>query len=161
MNPGGVRMNLNPGPVSVAGVYELQPFGNTLVTLQLSGAELLRVIEDMCDFTITSYTDKTPETALIYVSGVSFRLEVAAKKGSRLSEVQVGRPGAYTGLDPAGSYKLVVNSFMAAGGDKNFTLKELAAKQYDTGFIDSEVTLEYVQGKTLRNAAEKRVVQKL
>ena len=51
MNPGGVRTNLNPGLVSVAQVYELQPFGNTLVTLPLSGAELLRVIEDMCDFT--------------------------------------------------------------------------------------------------------------
>ena len=47
---------------------------------------------------------------------------------------------------------------MAAGG-QNFTLKELAAPQHDTGFIDSEVTLEYVLGRTLRNTAEVRVSQ--
>ncbi len=38
MNPGGVRTNVNPGTITVAQVYELQPFGNTLVTVDLKGS---------------------------------------------------------------------------------------------------------------------------
>jgi hypothetical protein len=159
MNPGGVRTNLNQGPVSVAQVYELQPFGNTLVTLNVTGADLLKVLEDMSDYTINAYTDKTIDNALIYVSGATFLLEVKAPKGSRIKELKLGKPGAYTALDPAKRYKLVVNSFMAGGGDKNETLKALASAQYDTGIVDSEATLEYLQGKNLNNAQELRVRQ--
>jgi 5'-nucleotidase len=159
MNPGGVRTNLNPGQVSVAQVYELQPFGNTLVTLSLAGSDVLKVFEDMCDYTVTSYTDKTAATALIYVAGATFTLDIKAAKGSRVKDARVGKQGAYAPLDPSKSYMLVVNSFMASGGDKNDTLKTLAARQYDTGFIDSEATLEYLQGKTLQNASEIRVSQ--
>ena len=92
---------------------------------------------------------------------MTFQLDAGVSKGSRLSAVKVGRPGAYAPLEAAKTYKLVVNSFMAAGGDKNTTLKELAARQYDTGYVDSEATLEYLKGKTLGSEAEQRVLQKL
>jgi 5'-nucleotidase len=158
MNPGGVRTNLNPGPLSVAQVYELQPFGNTLVTIDLSGTDVVKVLEDMTGYTISRY-EKKPDTAFVYVAGVRFTLEVNAAKGQHVNDVQVQKAdGAYEPLRPDGTYKVVVNSFMAAGGDMNNTLKAASGK-VDTGFIDSEATLEYLQGKTLSNRGEERVRQ--
>lgn len=156
MNPGGVRVDLPEGNLTVAQIYELQPFGNTLVTLNVSGADLIKVLEDMTDFCITSY-GKDAGTAYAYVSGLRFTLMVSAAKGARVLNVQVeGADGAWAALDPAATYSLVVNNFMAGGGDKNFTLGALSDK-YDTGFIDSEAMLDYVAGKELKNISESRI----
>jgi 5'-nucleotidase/UDP-sugar diphosphatase len=158
MNPGGVRTNLGSGPVSVAQVYELQPFGNTLVTLDLTGAGVVNVLEDMCDFTVSRY-EKSRGTAYVYVAGLRFTLFVNAPKGRRVRNVEVrDTGGAYEPLETARVYKTAVNSFMASGGDKNDTLKEAPGK-YDTGYVDSEATLEYLNGKTLVNRSEERVRQ--
>jgi len=156
MNPGGVRVDLSPGELSVARVYELQPFGNTLVTVSVTGGELVQVLEDMADFTITSYGTK-PGTHFLYVSGMTLSLDTAKARGSRVSQVSIRQAGgAYAPLSGGAKYNLVVNSFMAAGGDKNFTLAGLKDK-YDTGFVDSEAMLSYVEGKTLSNIPEERV----
>ncbi len=158
MNPGGVRVDLIAGDISVAKVYELQPFANTLVTADLTGAEVVKVLEDMTGFCIASYGVK-PDTAYAYVSGVKFTLMVNAAAGSRVKDVMVKRAdGSYAPIDPAKKYKVVVNNFMADGGDKNFTLAKLPAdRKYDTGFIDSEAMLDYVLGKTLKNSGEERI----
>jgi 5'-nucleotidase len=155
-NPGGVRINLNQGPISVAAVYELLPFANTLVTLPLKGADLVKVIEDGADYQLSRYgTD--PNNAYLYVSGVRFTLELARPKGQRVTGVEVrGAGGAYAPLDPSAVYKVVVNNFMAAGGDRYDTLKEAGGK-YDTGFNDAEVFMEYIRDKTLVNLPEERI----
>jgi 5'-nucleotidase len=154
MNPGGVRVDLAAGDVSVAQVYELQPFANTIMTMDLTGEEVVRALEDMTDFCITSY-GKKPETAFVYVSGVKLTLLVNEPLGARVKDVQVKKNGVYAPIDPAQKYKIVVNNFMGTGGDKNFTLGKIAAnRKIDTGFIDSDVMLEYVLGKTLKNPTE-------
>ncbi len=155
-NPGGVRININQGPISVATVYELLPFANTLVTMSLKGSDLVETIEDGADFQISRYgTD--PDNAYIYVSGVRFTLELAKPKGQRVSGVQVKGPdGTWAPLDPEAVYKVVVNNFMAAGGDRYDTLKDVPGK-YDTGFNDAEVFMEYIKGKTLVNLPEVRI----
>ncbi len=156
MNPGGVRTDLTPGDLTVARVYELQPFGNTLVTATVTGQQLVSVLEDMADFTVTGY-GKDLATHHLYVSGVTLSLDAGEVKGKRITDVQVRqKDGAYAPLDPAARYTLVVNSFMAAGGDKNATLAGLAGK-YDTGYIDSEAMLAYIEGKSLANLPEVRV----
>lgn len=158
MNPGGVRVDLDSGDISVAKVYELQPFANTLVTLDVTGEEVQKILEDMTDFSITRYT-KAPETAYVYVSGLTMTLLVNNAKGSRVTEVMVkAKDGSWKPLDPKGTYKLVVNNFMADGGDTNLTLGAIPkARKYDTGYVDSEAMLDYVLGKTLKETKEERV----
>jgi len=158
MNPGGVRVDLAAGDISVARVYELQPFANTLMTIDLNGAEVVKVLEDMTDFCITSY-GKAEATAYVYVSNLKMTLLVNGAKDARVKDVQVkGKDGAYKAIDPTATYKVAVNNFMGTGGDKNFTLGALpASRRYDTGFIDSEAMLDYVMGKTLANIPEIRV----
>jgi 5'-nucleotidase/UDP-sugar diphosphatase len=155
-NPGGVRININQGPISVATVYELLPFANTLVTMSLKGSDLVKTIEDGADFQISRYgTD--PNNAYLYVSGVRFSLELAKPKGQRVTGVEVkSASGAYAPLDPNAVYKVVVNNFMAAGGDRYDTLKDIPGK-YDTGFNDAEIFMEYIRNKTLVNLPEERI----
>jgi 5'-nucleotidase len=155
-NPGGVRININQGPISVATVYELLPFANTLVTVPLKGSDLVKTLEDGADFQISRYgTD--PGNPYIYVSGVRFSLELGKPKGQRVTGVQVKAPdGSWAPLAPEAVYKVVVNNFMAAGGDRYDTLKEAPGK-YDTGFNDAEVFMEYIKGKTLVNLPEARI----
>jgi hypothetical protein len=58
-----------------------------------------------------------------------FRLEAAKPMGQRIQNVRVKTgTGAYEPIDPEAVYKVVVNNFMAAGGDRYDTLKEAAGK---------------------------------
>jgi 5'-nucleotidase len=158
MNPGGVRVDLVSGDISVAQVYELQPFANTLMTMELTGDEVVKTLEDMSDFCIVSY-GKKPDTAYVYVAGVKMTLMVNQPVGSRVKDVMVKKAdGSFAPIDSAKKYKVVVNNFMGTGGDKNFTLGKISGdRKYDTGFIDSEAMLDYVLGKTLKNSGEERV----
>ena len=156
MNPGGVRINLLQGPVSVATVYELQPFGNTLVTVNLKGSDVVKAFEDMIDMQIGGKAVDA-SNPLIYVSGARFSVDVKKAKGERVTGVTVkDAKGAESALDSNGTYKVVVNNFMAGGGDKNVTLGAATGK-YDTGFVDSEAFLDFVQGKELSNIKENRI----
>ncbi len=154
-NPGGVRININQGPISVATVYELLPFANTLVTLPLKGSDVVKTLEDGTDFQVSRYgTD--PDNPYIYVSGISFTLDVSKPKGERVQNVRVKTGNGYAPIDPEAVYKVVVNNFMAAGGDRYDTLKDAPGK-YDTGFNDAEVFMEYIKGKVLVNTPEERI----
>jgi len=118
----------------------------------------MKVLDDMTDFCIVAYGKKA-ETAYVFLAGAKMTLFVNAAKGERVKDVQVRKAdGSWAALDLAATYKVVVNNFMAGGGDKNFTLEKIpAARKYDTGFIDSEAMLDYVMGKRLMNLSEERV----
>jgi 5'-nucleotidase len=158
LNPGGVRVDMVAGNISVGGIYRLLPFGNTLVNIKMNGKEIVAALEDMADFSITTY-GKAEATAYVYVSGVKFALNVNAAKGARVKDVWVKvMPGIWHLLTDADTYTVTVNNFMAAGGDKNNTLMAIpAARKVDTGFIDAEAMLEFVTGKTLMNQGAIRV----
>ncbi|MEW5816003.1 MAG: 5'-nucleotidase C-terminal domain-containing protein [Spirochaetota bacterium] len=155
-NPGGVRININQGPISVATVFELLPFANRLVTVPLKGSDVINVLEDGVDFQVSRYgTD--PNNPFLYVSGIKFSIAVSKSKGGRIQNVVVkDKDGKYSPINVNATYKVVVNNFMADGGDKNDTLKNAAGK-YDTGFNDAEVFMEYIKDKRLKTIAEERI----
>ena len=115
-----------------------------------------KLIADGVDFQIARYgTD--PDNPYLYVSGIRFTLELAAAKGERITEVNVlNTDGDYEPIEADKIYKVVVNNFMAAGGDRYDTLKEAGGK-YDTGFNDAEIFMEYIRDKTLVNLPEERI----
>jgi 5'-nucleotidase / UDP-sugar diphosphatase len=153
-NVGGVRIDLLPGPLTTAKVYEVIPFGNTLVTFKATGAEIARIFEDGIDFGLSKYGD-FPANPLLYVSGATLSVAPSNPKFSRVSDVKVQGPdGSWAELDPNASYTMVVNNFMAAGGDKYDTLKAIADKK-DTGYVDAEAFFAFVKDKTLVNPEER------
>ncbi|QSQ24310.1 bifunctional metallophosphatase/5'-nucleotidase [Pyxidicoccus parkwayensis] len=104
MNPGGIRADLPPGPLTFGQVYEVLPFDNTVAVLQLSGAELRRLLE------LATNTDRG---AVFPVSGVELTLGKCPGP-QRLQGVTLagGAP-----LEPGKTYRVALPDFLARGGD--------------------------------------------
>jgi 2',3'-cyclic-nucleotide 2'-phosphodiesterase (5'-nucleotidase family) len=125
MNPGGVRADLTvneisggeqPGEVTYGEGFTVQPFGNLLVTMDLRGDQIERLLEQQ-----TRQDAQGNTTALIFgVSrGFTFGYNPNAPIGDRIDPASIRLNG--TVLDPAASYRIVTNSFLADGGD-SFTV---------------------------------------
>src|SRR5690606_40304449 len=111
INSGGVRTRFTPaedGSVTYGQIFALQPFGNTLVVLELSGADLKRLLEEQ-------FTDASPaaikQSLLIPSDGFGFAYDRTRPPGERIVAMTLeGRP-----VDPAGTYRVTVNNFLASG----------------------------------------------
>lgn len=104
-NPGGLRTDLRAGPVAWGDLFAAQPFGNDLVAMTLTGADLLALLE--------AQWRGGPEGTVLQVSGLSYAWSASAPAGRRVREVWV----ADKPLDRAARYRVVVNGFLAGGGD--------------------------------------------
>ena len=144
-NSGGVRIDLNPGDLTIGTAYELLPFANTMLNLEMSGAEIKTALEQGIENALcglpTSYIPSTG--AFPYAAGLRWDVDLTTPNGSRLSNIQVQDPdGTWRPLTDDETHTVVVNSFMATGGDGYFILEDLADRQTDTyidyaqGFID-------------------------
>lgn len=142
-NAGGVRVDVPAGPYTIGDAYTLLPFANTLVNLDLSGAEIRQVLEEAVDFAITpgGSTGAYP-----YASGVRWKVNLNAPFGGRLLDLEVKLKGAnaWSPIDEGATYKVVTNSFIAAGRDGYLTFGKATEEgrtvdtfiDYAQGFID-------------------------
>lgn len=132
MNNGGIRRPLPAGPITYADLFELQPFGNRLVTLTVTGDVILRALEHALDERGTD----------AQVSGLRVFYDPDARDGSQIlgAELDDGTP-----LDPAATYTVAVNDFMAQGGSGYGMLVE-ASEVVETGIVDFDALVEYLEG---------------
>jgi len=133
VNNGGIRRPLLAGPITYETLFELQPFGNRLVTLRLSGTELRAAVEH-------SIHEDGVDSQL---SGMRARYDSSAPRGSRLVSLELfdGTP-----VSPTETYSVTVNDFMAVGGG-GYTMFLDAEETVDTGIIDLDALIEYVSGQ--------------
>jgi 5'-nucleotidase len=128
INSGGVRATFRPaadGSVTYGQIFALQPFGNSLVVLEMSGADLRRLLEQQ-------FSDATPATVkqsvLIPSDGFTFSFDRSKPIGQRVTAMALrGQP-----IDPAASYRVTVNNFLASGGD-GFSVLSTARPVADAG----------------------------
>ena len=117
MNPGGVRADLAPAPdgsVTYGQIFAVQPFGNSLVVKTMTGAQIRAVLEQQ--FNSGANTTASPRV-LLPSSGLTYSYSLSAAAGSRITGLSLNG----TAIDPAASYRVTMNSFLATGGD-NFTV---------------------------------------
>lgn len=113
MNPGGVRSDLRctggppPCNLSYGEVFTMQPFGNNITVMTLSGAELKKLLEDQ------QPPGRNSPLFLIPSSSLTYKWDGKAAYGARVSELRIG--GAP--WSAAAEYRFTVNSFLADGGD--------------------------------------------
>ena len=134
MNPGGIRDELLAGQVTWGELFSIQPFGNSLVRLDLSGAQVAQLLEQQWA--------GQPFPRILKTSGLSYVWDAAAPIGARVVEI---RDAAGTLLDPAATYSVTVNSFLAAGGD-NFTVLTAGTNPVG-GPIDLDALIAYVKSQ--------------
>ncbi len=99
-NGGGIRSSIPPGPVTLADVYTVLPFENSIVTLDMTGTEL----QAFLDFGLSL----RGRGGFPQMAGVSF-----VDGGSRAENVRVGPDP----LDPSHRYRVAVNNYIYHGGD--------------------------------------------
>ena len=131
MNGGGVRTGLTPdaqGRVTFGQIFELQPFGNGLVVLELSGDQLKRVLEQQ--FKDEGYAPGARSRLLVPSANFAFDYDLSKPRGQRIVAMRLhGKP-----IDPARTYRVTVNNFLASGGDGYSVLSE--AKVIADGGVD-------------------------
>ena len=108
MNDGGIRTDLrgSQGLVSYSDAFSIHPFGNGLITLSLTGAQIDKLLEQQW----------THSGSQLQVSrGFSYEWSAGAPLGQRVDMASIRLHGVP--LDPAKTYRVTVNEFLAQGGD--------------------------------------------
>ncbi|MDT0343351.1 bifunctional metallophosphatase/5'-nucleotidase [Streptomyces litchfieldiae] len=125
MNPGGVRADLTyaasgsegDGVVTYGEGFTVQPFSNTVNLLDLTGEQLLTVLREQ-----VSGTNEAAPKILQPSEGLNYTLDLTRSGADRIVADSVTVGGAP--LDPAATYRVAVNSFLAGGGDGFGTLAD-------------------------------------
>ncbi|OJH42661.1 bifunctional metallophosphatase/5'-nucleotidase [Cystobacter ferrugineus] len=107
MNPGGIRGELAAGDVTYGEAFTVQPFGNSLVTLTLTGEQLRRLLEEQW---VGDYV-----RILNPSRGFSYTWKDSAPVGQKVDPASLRLNGVP--IEPAGHYRVTVSSFLAGGGD--------------------------------------------
>jgi 5'-nucleotidase len=116
MNPGGIRADLSSGPITYGQAFGVQPFSNVVTTKTMTGAQIKTLLEQQftVNFGPTAGASRTP-VVLQVSSGFSYTWDGTGALGSRVDPSTIKLNGVT--LDPAASYRVTMNSFLASGGD--------------------------------------------
>lgn len=113
-NAGGVRVPLPAGEVTFNTAATMLPFTNVLVELDITGAEVLAALEDA----VNNHLELGgSDGGHPYAAGLRWDLDMSQAKGSRFSNLEVRADGSWAALEPAQSYVMVTNDFIAEGRD--------------------------------------------
>jgi 5'-nucleotidase len=136
MNPGGLRAALAGdagGLVRYEDLFAVQPFYNNLVTITLTGAQLLRALEQQWL--------NQPRPRVLQVSrGFSYAWDAAKPPGERVVPGSLRLNGAP--IEPQQRLRVTINSFLAGGGDNFVIFKE--GQEPRTGLMDVDALERHV-----------------
>ncbi|MHC1752828.1 bifunctional metallophosphatase/5'-nucleotidase [Humidesulfovibrio sp.] len=145
---GGLRKDLPAGPLTLGQVMGVLPFGNTLVAMDITGAQIKAALEDAVEFRLSARPPAKGDLhklVLLHTGGLSYVIHPLRPKGGRVSALTLHLPGAPAkALDPAATYRLVTNSFLANGGDGLHALKTISASRIDTGLLEHDALAQHL-----------------
>ena len=148
MNEVGIRKDLEAGEDKVASFGQTQavlPFGNTLVVMDLTGAQLRTLLEQQWARPPAS------DTSMLQVSqGFSYQWDEKRPVGSRVVPGSITLNGV--AIEDGKTYRVVANNFLAEGGD-NFPEFAKGGKRVETGLLDLDAFTDYLKKNEGQGAA--------
>jgi 5'-nucleotidase len=139
-NPGGIRTDIAKkaeGAVSYADLFASQPFRNQLVTLTLTGMQIRNMLEQQ-------WLDPKRPRILQVSKGFGYAWDNAKPYGERVIADRMSLNGQR--IDPAASYRVTVNNYLAVGGDGFTALKQGTAQRF--GVYDVDALYAYFQANS-------------
>ncbi|MBY4596964.1 5'-nucleotidase C-terminal domain-containing protein [bacterium BD-1] len=128
-NAGGVRVPLPAGTITMGDAFTVLPFTNVLVELPLTGQQVAAVLEDA----LSAYLDAGQATGggHPYAAGLRWNLDMSKAKGERFTSIEVKnrQTGSWSAINPAQTYIVATNDFIAKGQDGYAAFKPI----YDSG----------------------------
>lgn len=145
-NAGGVRIPIPAGPVTMNTAFTLLPFTNVLVEMEITGDEVVAALEDA----VANHLDAGQSNGSHpYAAGLRWDLDMSRPKGSRFSGVQVRDrgTGVWSPIEPARTYVMVTNDFIAEGRDGYATLGRVfaAGRVVNTYLLYTQSFADWVQ----------------
>ncbi|MBE3598215.1 MAG: 5'-nucleotidase C-terminal domain-containing protein [Limnochordaceae bacterium] len=152
-NGGGIRTNavLPAGPIRRKDVVAWLPFGNVVVKLELTGAQIRSALENGVS-QVEKLAGRFPQ-----VSGLRFGFDPSRPAGQRVTWVEAGgKP-----LDETATYVVATNDYMANGGDGYEALKGgKVLVDAAAGPIMADVVARYIESRgTVSPSVEGRIVE--
>jgi 5'-nucleotidase len=146
MNTGGVRAPIAAGPVTWGDLYRVQPFGNKLMVLKLTGALLRAAIEHALSGTNPG----------AHLSGVHVQYDPHRPPGRRVISLRLD---SGEDIDPAAVYTVTASDFLASGTGDGFRALGQALESTATGIVDLDALIQYIrnQPKPLRAPRDERM----
>jgi 5'-nucleotidase len=134
MNNGGIRTRLRAGPATYGSLFEVMPFANALYRYTITGSALRDYLERL-----------VARKPTVHVSGVVVTYDSTATEGggARISSVRMANGSA---LDPNARYTLVLNDFLATGGE-GLALGKRALKSEVLPEGDLDALVEYLRAR--------------
>lgn len=149
-NSGGVRTSIPKGEVSVGHAFNVLPFTNLLVNLDMTGQEIVNTIEDAID----NVVENDSSGAFPVAANLRFGVDMNAVKGERITNVEARRKnedgsyGEWHAIELDGDYVVVTNDFIAQGGDRydSFVpVYEDEERREDTGLLYTDSLINYIK----------------
>ena len=146
MNNGGIRTGLHAGKATYGGLFEIQPFGNLLYRVTVTGAALRAYLERLV----------SRQEPRVHVSGLTMTYDSTAAAGARLGTVTMANGAP---LDTAAQYRVILNDFMALGGEGlGFTTGALRTETLSIVDLDALIAYLRRQPQPVRAPNEVRIV---
>jgi len=149
MNAGGIRSAIDEGPITYGEAVQVQPFSNSLVVLDLTGEELRNAFE----WGVREMPGGS--AGMLYVSKeVQYEIDPSAPVGNRISVLKISGKDAI----PSKTYRVVLNSFLAGGGDGHEAIKNAKGHREDTGLMDIDAFVDFLKAnQPLGVSSQKRI----
>lgn len=137
VNSGGVRDSIPAGPITYKDVLKVQPFGNIVSTVDLTGKEVMDYLNAAAKMSVGS--GAFPQFAGLQLVIAEGKVSSASIKGAS--------------IDPNKTYRMAINDFQAAGGD-GYPKLTSHPSYVNTGFVDADVLRAYIVAKSPLKAAD-------
>ena len=144
MNPGGIRADLvyeqsgseGDGTVTYEEAFTVQPFSNTMTVMTITGAQIETLLEQQW-----SGGNEASPKVLQVSDGFTYSWAALAAPGDRVDPADILLNGV--SIDPAASYRVAVNNFLASGGDNFVVLREGTDRL--GGEVDLDAFVNYIE----------------
>ncbi len=133
MNRGGVRTTLNAGVATLGSLFEIQPFGNALVSVRMTGTQLRGYLERVA---------AKPEGS-VHLSGARVRVDFSRPAGSRIVDARFTDGRA---IAPRAVYHVIMTDFLAAGGD-DLGITDPSQSVRELDIIDRDALANYLRSR--------------
>jgi 2',3'-cyclic-nucleotide 2'-phosphodiesterase (5'-nucleotidase family) len=129
LNSRSLRTDIAAGKITLEQVHALMPFDNVLVTMDLTGRQLLEIL----NFSAVQLYSR------LQISGIHVTYNPLNAGGRPVKEITIGLQP----LDPDRTYRIATNDFLASGGDRFITFREGKNISYGTNL--REAFLSYLK----------------